>query len=144
MEAQRDHSFGIIPFHRDENGWHFLLIKHNEGHWSFPKGHKETGESDKEAAMRELKEETGIKNCKIVGNNYFIEKYTFERDGGKIEKTVKFFLEEVNKEHSINLQKKEISEYKWLTFEEALKTLTFENGRKLLGEVKYFLDSSYK
>ena len=37
-----------------------LLIKHNSGHWDFPKGHVEGEESEVETAIREVKEETGL------------------------------------------------------------------------------------
>lgn len=37
-----------------------LLVKHNAGHWDFPKGHVEEGETEFETAIREVKEETNI------------------------------------------------------------------------------------
>ncbi len=43
----------------------FLMIK-RFGFWDFPKGKIEKGESKKEAALREVQEETGIKNIKII------------------------------------------------------------------------------
>ena len=37
----------------------FLLIQHQAGHWAFPKGHANPGESPAETARREFAEETG-------------------------------------------------------------------------------------
>ena len=50
-------SCGIIVFDGDK----VLLIKHNGGHTSFPKGHVEKGENFEVTAIRETEEETGIK-----------------------------------------------------------------------------------
>ena len=59
-------SCGIILF----NGDKVLILQHRdtdntEGHWDFPKGHVEKGESETQTALRELTEETGIKNLKL-------------------------------------------------------------------------------
>ena len=43
-----------------------LLMIHSRGHWDMPKGHVESGESGRLAALREVEEETGLR-CEIVG-----------------------------------------------------------------------------
>ena len=61
-------SCGGIVF-RKKGDVKYLLIKHKEeggGHWDFPKGHIESGESEEVTALRELKEETGIDHAKII------------------------------------------------------------------------------
>ena len=60
MEAAQDSAVGIIPVYKQGDRFLFCLVKHADGHWGFPKGHKEEGESDEGAALRELREETGI------------------------------------------------------------------------------------
>ena len=55
----KDESFGTVPI-RKNGQIQVLIIKHKNGSFfSFPKGHKEKDETDKKAAARELKEETG-------------------------------------------------------------------------------------
>lgn len=49
---------GVIVFSREPRS--FLLMKH-EDRWDFPKGHLDPGETDRECAIRELEEETGIR-----------------------------------------------------------------------------------
>ena len=44
----------------------YLLARHNGGHWSFPKGHVEKNETEKETALREIREETGLNVIKII------------------------------------------------------------------------------
>ena len=54
-------SCGAIVFRKFHGNVEILLIKHaNGGHWSFPKGHVEEGETEVETATREIFEETGI------------------------------------------------------------------------------------
>ncbi|MBD3304395.1 NUDIX domain-containing protein, partial [Candidatus Woesearchaeota archaeon] len=44
------------------NNGKYLLVKHKEGgHWDFPKGHAEEGETEEETALREIYEETGLR-----------------------------------------------------------------------------------
>ena len=58
-----EHSCGIVLFHAKK----ILLLKYKGGgHWDFPKGHIEKGESETETTLRELREETGIKNVELI------------------------------------------------------------------------------
>ena len=55
-----DISFGIVPIRRTADGTQVMLGKSKRyGHYLLPKGHRDEGESDIEAAVRELMEETG-------------------------------------------------------------------------------------
>ena len=61
-----EYSCGSIPFFQGPYGYRFLIIQHQEGHWGFPKGHIEKGETPEQTATREFQEETGIKNVQII------------------------------------------------------------------------------
>ena len=81
---KHEKSCGIVVFKDNK----ILLVHHNLGHWGMPKGHVELGETDIDAAMREVFEETGISAYIIDG---FKEKITYcPRDG--VEKDVYFFV----------------------------------------------------
>ena len=55
---QHEKSCGAIVYRKSHGNTEILLIKHiNSGHWSFPKGHMENGETEIETAIREIKEE---------------------------------------------------------------------------------------
>ncbi len=56
-------SCGVLVF-RDQPEWSFLLMEHID-RWDLPKGHVDPGESERETALRELHEETGIAPHKI-------------------------------------------------------------------------------
>ena len=76
----------------------FLILKyciHNQNHWDFVKGKVKESESLKDACIREVNEETGIRNFNFID---FEDSYTydFEKDTGEeVNKTVTFFVGEL-------------------------------------------------
>lgn len=118
----------------------FLLVQHNWGHWSFPKWHIEDNETPLQSAKREVLEETGILNIKIVPKLYFNHYYSFfDKQGGLIDKRVGFFVWEVY-DSLVVLQKAELKDYCWKSFEDSMKILTFESDKKILKKVFLALD----
>jgi len=140
-----DRSYGIVPIFKRDKMFEFLLVKHRgagpgrPGHWAFPKGHKEKGESMLAAAKRELGEENGIKKCIVDDNKRFTEKYVFKKERKLVLKTVTYFIAIV-RDKKVKIQKKEIDDYAWLSFEQALGRVTFIESKKILQEVKEYLN----
>ncbi len=136
---EKENSFGLIPILKRNNEILFLVISHNAGHWAFPKGHKEKGESDIETAKREFKEETGIKDFKIIDEDaYFEEKYLIKIDGKDLEKTVKYFIC-ATKTQEVVIQEKEIKSFKWLNFEDTNSILTYKEAKEILRKANNYL-----
>lgn len=130
-----DTSFGIIPIWNDGKIIRFLLVRSMKTQeWTFPKGHKNDGETDEQTALRELAEETGLRDVSIIPDLSFIDTYDFEKDGQRIYKTVTFFPAIV-KNYIVTPDKTEIDDFKWATYEEALAPLSFEGPKKILGEL---------
>ena len=130
MKPLNSYCFGIVPLTYRENYWEVFLVRHlNGGHWSFPKGHEEKGESPKQTAERELKEETGMAVIRYLEHPYVVEKYQFHHEGILVDKTVRFYLAEVSPQYT--LQSKEITEGKWLPLKEILEYVTFEEEKNL-------------
>jgi 8-oxo-dGTP pyrophosphatase MutT (NUDIX family) len=135
----RDRSCGVVPV-RIENGITlFLLIHHNKGHWAFPKGHPEPGETDLEAALRELREETGILEITIDTGKTFEESYAFvNHEGIDVQKTVTYFLG-FTTQTDVDVQEIEVQGFAWLPFEAASQRITFDEGRAMLNEVHAYI-----
>lgn len=107
-----------------------LLIKQTQGHWGFPKGHVEKDETEIETATREVKEETNLDVAIDVNKRYTMKYVT---DKGKLKEVVLFIAKCTGGE--INRQESEVSEIKWLDFDEAVKTITYDNTRELFKKV---------
>lgn len=112
-----------------------LLIKNaalrdpKKAYWGFPKGHINSGEKSKEAALREIKEETNIeaKVIKRLGDS----RYIFTRDGKKVFKVVVYFLLRYVS-GDLKPQDLEVLELNWYEPEEALKLLSFKKDQEFL------------
>ncbi|MBS3791713.1 NUDIX domain-containing protein [Candidatus Bipolaricaulota bacterium] len=131
-KPEKEVSAGIITT-RDRGDYRsYLLLKHaNGGHWSFPKGHVEEGEVPKEAALRELAEETDLTVREFVSGVSLETSYTFERAGQKVFKTVIYFLGIVSAESRVVLSPEHL-DYLWLPYDDARRRLTYEGDRELL------------
>ncbi|MBD3156509.1 NUDIX domain-containing protein [Candidatus Peregrinibacteria bacterium] len=131
-------SCGLVVYHKNLHGEIvFLLLHYPEGHWEFPKGHVESDENEKQTALREVQEETGIQKVHFVDGFKETIEYRFTRKATVINKVVTFFLARVD---AMNISlSHEHKAYKWLPFDEAIKTVTFENARNILKKAKQFL-----
>lgn len=132
----KEKSCGAIVYKSDKNNPpKILLIKNrNGGHWSFPKGHKEFGESEYETALREIKEETGL----TVDLKEGFRKTIFYSPKPHIKKEVVYFIAESKTDETI-LQEEEVSEAIWVDLEEASRLVTFDNDKKLINGAKKFI-----
>lgn len=137
----KDASFGIVPILREGQTSLFLLIQHQGGHWGFPKGHAELGESALEAACREFEEETGIVDYQLLGEKLFVENYVFTKDKQSVNKTVTYFLALV-KSKAVKFQEAEIQAYEWADFEQAIALITFEGSKQVLRQVNQYLSET--
>ncbi len=129
-------SAGIITFYIKNNVLHFLLLHYPHGHWDLPKGKIEKGETKKDAALRELKEETGLSAQLIDGFEECLE-YFFKQDGSLIKKTVCFFVG-VASSDGITLSHEHIG-FEWLPYDQAIERLTFDSAQKVLEQANAFL-----
>ena len=72
-----------------------------QGHWDFPKGHVDKGETEIETATRELEEETGIKKIILLDNFRKTINYTFRKEIEKFLKKLSFLLQQQSKQKYI-------------------------------------------
>lgn len=133
MERSFEQSYGVIPLKKEGVQWKVLLIRHQAGHWSFPKGHAEIGESPLDAASRELKEETGLTLVELLSDTPLTESYRFKSKNKRVEKTVSYFLAEVD--GKLELQKEELADCKWVDVERASEVATFPESKRICHEL---------
>ena len=135
----REKSCGAVVFRRGSKRVEYLLLHYEGGHWDFVKGNVEANESEEETVMRELKEETSIREAQFVGGFKEGIDYSYWRKGGKIFKEVVFFLVQAQ-DGDVELSFEHVG-YEWLGYEKALERLTFMNARKVLKSAHGLLET---
>ena len=138
LDCYYEKSCGAIVYRIIGGTIRYLLIKNRRSsNWSFPKGHVEKDESLEETAIREVREEAGIRINIFPG---FMSKsqYTVHN---KIQKTVHIFVA-TTKDEQTRIQYEEIEDYIWLPYKSALKHLKFDNDKTILTDAREFLLSN--
>jgi len=125
-----ERSCGVILFNQKE----VLLLQHpdskKKGHWDFPKGHVEDGETELQTALRELAEETEITDVELIPDFNHTISYHLMKEGKRVFKEVIFFIGITN-EKKVSISD-EHQAFVWLDFDSAIKRLTYDNAKKTL------------
>jgi 8-oxo-dGTP pyrophosphatase MutT (NUDIX family) len=129
--AQRETSAGGIVFRLELGVPLFLLIRDSYGNWGFPKGHLERGESAEDAALREVREETGLLELASCGLIDTIDWY-FRFRGRLIHKSCHFYLMETSQSDTAPQHAEGITACQWVTYGEAHEAVSYANARDVL------------
>ncbi|MGN0459531.1 MAG: bis(5'-nucleosyl)-tetraphosphatase [Ruminococcus sp.] len=131
-------SCGALIFYRNKQGVRVLLVKnHNGRYWSFPKGHMELNETEKETAIREIKEETNL-DVKIIEGFREVSDYC---PFGNIKKRVVFFLAQAFTDDVVD-QPEEIDSHIWVDIQQARKNCTYENDLRVIDKAELLINQS--
>lgn len=131
-EVLREPTAGGIVFRKnDDKQVEILLIQDAKNRWTIPKGHIEEGESPKETAEREIKEETGLKQMKVLNWLGKIN-FRYRRQQSLVLMTTEIFLvqgqgdtDELNPEDWMN-------GIKWFKANDALDKIEYEDIGKII------------
>ena len=131
--ARSERSAGFVIYRVNSSGeYEYLLLDYGQ-HWDFPKGHVEKGEDDLTAARRELREETGISEVRLIPAFQQEISYYFRHPRkGLVRKSVVFFLGRVRSADEQIVLSQEHEGFAFLPFETASRRVTFPNARALL------------
>jgi mutator protein MutT len=110
----------VVPVKRDAQHRRTLVL---------PKGHLDEGETEEEAAIREVHEETGV-TAKLIEKLGEVE-YSYERRGRRRNKRVAFYLFEY-RSGSLEDHDHEIEEARWMTLQDAARELTYPGEREIV------------
>lgn len=118
----------IVPTRRAADGGKVLCL---------PKGHLDPGENAQQAALREVREETGVE-AEMVEDLGEV-RYWYRRDGRAVPKSVRFFLFRYlsgdTEDHD-----EEVEVARWMDLGEAQKALSYEGEREMVGLARAALD----
>ena len=134
-----EHSCGAVVFTRIDGAPHYLLVRAKdqpEGCHGFPKGHMEPGETERETALREIFEETGLR-VELLEGFRAVTEYPLPTPPDT-RKQVVFFLAEYA-DQQVPVQQSELAGFVLAPFGEALALTEFADSRQILTEAHAFL-----
>ena len=136
-------SVGAVLHVMDENfEVNYLILNYSYGHWDFPKGNIESGETEIETIKREVMEETGIEDIKLIEGFRQQISYKYRKKSKLVNKSVIYYLAET-KSNKVVLSFEHVN-FAWLNFNNALDKLSFDNSKRVLKNAKEFLSNNIK
>ena len=139
--AREEMSAGGVVFRVDAGQALFLLIRDSYQNWGFPKGHVEPGEQASAAALREVGEETGLKDLVVRGSIDVID-WFFRFRGQLIHKFCEFFLIETAESETSPQETEGITACRWMDYDEACALISYSNAREVLRRARDMVASS--
>ncbi len=130
-------SAGAVIFIKEKPEIKFLLLHYEAGHWSFPKGNIEKGETELLTAQREVKEETALEDIQFFDGFKETINYYYKKNGKTILKEVIFLIAQAFKER-VKISSEHIG-YAWLTYEKALDKIAYENDKNVLKKAMEYI-----
>ena len=134
-----EYSCGAVVFTRIDGVPHYLLVRAKdqpEGCHGFPKGHMESGETERETALREILEETGVR-VELLEGFRAVTEYPLPTPPDT-RKRVVFFLAEYA-DQQVHIQETELAGFVLAPFDEALALTEFADSKQILTEAHAFL-----
>lgn len=134
QEVVREPTAGGIVFRHsksDPKAIEILLIQDAKGRWTIPKGHIEEGESARQTAEREIREETGLQEMKVLNWLGKIN-FRYRRNNSLVLMTTEIFLVQGLGDTDKIRPEKWMSALGWLPATEALDKIEYEDIGKLI------------
>jgi len=125
-----------VLYRETDKGRLYLLLQ-NGGRWDFPKGGVEKGENELQTVVREVSEETGLKDIRILPGFRKVIEYFYRRDGKNIHKQVVYRLA-VTAEHDVKISF-EHQGFAWYPYKEALERASYDNSKVTLKDAEEFI-----
>jgi 8-oxo-dGTP pyrophosphatase MutT (NUDIX family) len=150
MPLLQELSAGVIPFRWTDPTERAYLVLHSatvrnpRARWEFPKGGIEPGETPKQAAAREFREETSLTEWQFLEGFESPLSYSYIRRGRRVLKTVTYYVVEVFDDSNISRSAEHVPDvsghwYRWGTFPQITRMLFHAKIRQLFTEADAWL-----
>ncbi|HKV44889.1 MAG TPA: NUDIX domain-containing protein [bacterium] len=148
-KVKRAHSAGGVVFRRPAADAaavevRILLLQHEAGKWMLPKGTIETGETPEAVALREVAEETGLHNVRII-RDLGEERYLFfwKTEDTYYDKTVHYYLMEfLGGEETCPQREEGFVRCDWVSVAEALERIKYKETREVVRRAEVVLSTA--
>ncbi|MEQ1691879.1 MAG: NUDIX hydrolase [Gemmatimonas sp.] len=130
-KAKLETSAGGVVYRLHDGQPLFLLIRDSYRNWGFPKGHLEVDEPPSAAAVREVREETGLEGLELDGEIETID-WFFRFRGRLVHKVCHFYLMHTDIADTKPQRAEGITACRWATFEDATRLVSYANARDVL------------
>ncbi len=137
--AREEHSAGGVVIRRAGEAVDVLLIRDPYENWGLPKGHVERRETAREAALREVREETGL-DCQVVGEVLQTIDWFFRDKGVLVHKFCQFYLMESGYGDPVPATDEGISDCRWFPLSVAIEEIAYANARDVIVEAARVLE----
>ena len=133
METRSEVSSGGVVYEREGGSVRVVLAarrtRRGELVWGLPKGGLDEGESEIDAAIREVREETGIEA--VVEEDLGQIRYFYVWEGVRVRKAVRFFLMRATG-GDVSNHDDEMEEVRWFSLATAIRRAAFRGEREVL------------
>jgi 8-oxo-dGTP pyrophosphatase MutT (NUDIX family) len=152
MTTIHERSAGVIPYKWSGDREPIFLILHSatvrnpRAKWEFPKGGMETGETTRDTAAREFREETGLVEWEFRDGFEKSLSYTYIRRGRKVVKTVTYYIVEVRDPSPLARSAEHTEDpsghwHHWGSFEQITRLLYHAKIRQVFADANAWLKS---
>lgn len=148
VRIRRERAAGTIAYRRRGKTTLVLLVSDSFRKWAAPKGHMDFGETDEQAALRELHEEAGVSG--MIEGDLGTIMLKFRRKNTLIKKTVHYFLVRVPWHAKVQIEKRtegrgeRLHGYRWVPLRKALHLVAYENMRPVIAKAASMLEERYE
>lgn len=134
-------SGGAVIFNVQQNTPYYLIVQYPT-YWGFVKGEVEPGETEEETIYRETFEEVGISDLQIIPKFRETQQFYFKIKNDLIRKEAVYFLARTHT-WIVKLSHEHLN-FKWVTYEDAIKLMTVKGTKDLLKKAHERILKYYK
>ena len=132
-----ERSCGAVVYTLVDGAVKYVIVRQKKGIWGFPKGHCKKGESLKQTALREVREEVGL-SPQIIPGFREEEMYYTQHGSRTVSKRVSYFLA-YYQDQTIIIQTDELSQARLVGYDKAMSLLAFDSKKRILTAADNFI-----